>query len=159
MTDDQNQEQQKIIIDEGWKSQVQKEKEAARKAREEADAANPAQDEPAAEAPPEEQGGEPLSPFLALVQSIATQTLFALGIIAPQGAEQVMVDIQGAKITIDMLLALHEKTEGNLTDDEKGHLTETIAELQRVYVVRAQQAQEAALKNAGIDPTNLKGGE
>ncbi|MCP4640880.1 MAG: DUF1844 domain-containing protein, partial [bacterium] len=107
---------------------------------------------------PEEaaEDAEPITPFSALIQSLATQCLFALGVIAPQDAKQVTLDIVQAKYVIDTLLMLREKTEGNLTEDEETTLGEAIAELQRIYVVRAQQAQESALQQSGIDMNNLK---
>jgi hypothetical protein len=82
--------------------------------------------------------------------------MLALGVIAPRDAKQVTVDIEQAKYVIDTLMMLRDKTKGNLTQEEEAYLTETLAELQRGYVVRAQQAQEAAFRNAGIDPNNLK---
>ena len=140
-------DEQKIIIDEDWKAQVQREKEQALQATDEE------------EAPGEEEDAEaamPATPFTALVNSLAAQCMLALGVIAPRDSQQVTVDIEQAKYTIDMLMMLREKTKGNLTSEEEGLLTEATSELQRGYVVRAQQVQEAALKNSGIDPTNLK---
>jgi len=137
-------DEKKIIIDEDWKAQVQREKEQAQKVTEEE---GPDAEEQA------EAAQEPTS-FGALVQSLAAQCMFALGVIAPQGAEQVMVDIGQGKLFIDLLLMLRDKTKGNLTAEEEGLLTESISELQRIYVLRAQQAQEATLKNAGVDLNN-----
>ena len=141
-------EKPKIIIDEDWKAQVQREKEQARAKAE--------------QAPPEgtseeaQTTGDIDASFGALLQSLATQCMFALGLIAPQDAKSVTVDIPQAKFVIDTLLMLRQKTQGNLSKEEEGALKETIAELQRVYVARAQQQQEAALKQSGIDVNNLK---
>ena len=141
-------DEKKIIIDEDWKAQVQREKEeAATKA--------------SGESGDEESAGQPgqqdeEASFLMLLQSLATQCMFALGLIAQRGSEQVMVDLGQSKYIIDTLVMLREKTQGNLTDEEKGALAEALSELQRVYVMRAQQAQEAALQESGIDMNNLK---
>jgi len=138
----------KIFIDEDWKSQVQREKEQARQA------AASEEPEPAAEgeaAPPVAEGE---ASFVSLVQSLATQCAFSLGLIAPRDTQQVMVDVLEAKFCIDTLMMLRDKTKGNLTPEEEGLLTNTIGELQQIYVVRAQQVQEAALKQAGIDLAN-----
>jgi hypothetical protein len=62
-----------------------------------------------------------------------------------------MVNLDEARYCIDTLVMLREKTAGNLTDEERGILTQTLSELQQVYVVRAQQVQEATMKQAGID--------
>jgi hypothetical protein len=137
-------EQPKIIVDEDWKAQVQREKEeAAKKAQAQQEA--PERDGGAAPHPPEEAS------FAALVQTLAMQCAFALGLIAQRDAKQVMVDIVEAKYMIDTLMMLRTKTKGNLTPKEEGVLANTIADLQQAYVMRSQQVQEAALKQAGID--------
>ena len=104
-----------------------------------------------------EQDADPI--FGSLVAGLAAQTMLALGLMAPADSQEVMIDIAQAKQLIDTLMMLREKTKGNLTDTEDGQLTEAISELQRVYVARAQQAQEATLQQAGIDPNSpdLKG--
>ncbi len=142
-------EEPKIIIDEDWKSQVQREKdEAQAKAEDE-----PEQVEAEAD---EEEGLDAENSFAALVQSLAAQCMLALGLIAPPDTEQVTLDIAQAKYVIDILLMLRDKTAGNLTPEEDRMLTDVVADLQRAYVARAQQAQEAALKQSGVDPANLK---
>ena len=139
-------EKPEIFIDEGWKARVQREKEEARKTADQAE-------KPAAEGPgPAQPEGEAEASFLGLVNSLAAQTMFALGVIAPQGAKEVVVDIGQAKYLVDTLMVLREKTKGNLSPEEQGALGQAIAELQRVYVVRAQQAQESVLRNAGPAP-------
>jgi hypothetical protein len=136
----------KIFIDEDWKAQVQREKEEAQQ-KSESDPPKGEADEAVA------QPGEPS--FAGLLQSLAAQCAYALGLIAQQDAKQVMVDIVEAKYCIDTLMMLRGKTKGNLTPEEEGLLANMIAELQQVYVVRAQQVQEAELKKAGIDLGNL----
>ncbi len=138
----------KIFIDEGWKAQVQREKELA-----EEQARATAGTEPDGEDAEQEEKG---TPFMMLVNSLATQALFALGLITPPNSKQVYIDIEEAGFSIEMLLVLREKTKGNLEPEEEGMLAESISELQRAYAVRAQQVQEAALKNAGVHPNHLK---
>ncbi len=149
-------EEKKVFIDEDWKAQVAREKEEAlaKAASEQGDAPKAEKpDEPAAEA----QEGEPIEAnFTGLVNSLATQGLLALGVIAPQDAKEVYVDIASARFVIDTLMMLREKTQGNLTAEEAGHLTNALAELQRIYVARAQQVQEHAMKQAGVDLNNLR---
>lgn len=147
-------EDKRIFIDEDWKAQVQREREeAAKKA-----AADPS----VKDAQPQEgtegaQGELPATPFLGLVQMLTTQGLFALGAIAPPDAQQVQVDLGGAQMLIEILADLKKKTEGNLSDEENTNLTQVLSELQRIYVMRAQQVQEQGMRGAGIDPNNLKG--
>lgn len=139
----------KIFIDEDWKAQVQREKEEAQQKAESA-----APEEGAAE-DADAVPGEPT--FAGLLQSLAAQCAYALGLIAQRDQQQVMVDIVEAKYCIDTLMMLRAKTKGNLTPEEEGLLANMVAELQQVYVVRAQQVQEAELKKAGIDLGNLGG--
>lgn len=138
----------KIFIDEDWKAQVQREKEEAqRKGEQEPQIAGSDAGKDAV------QPGDSL--FAGLLQSFAAQCAYALGLIAQKDANQVVVDIAEAKYCIDTLMMLRAKTKGNLAPEEEGLLTNMIAELQQVYVVRAQQVQESELKKAGIDLGNL----
>ena len=133
----------KIIIDEGWKNQVQREKEEARKKAEEA----PKEKEEERAAPEAEEAS-----FEGLVSGLAMQAMMALGVLAPRDAQEVMIDLRGAKYVIDLLIVLRDKTKGNLTPEEQGYLAESLADLQQTFVLRSQQLQEAALRQAGIDP-------
>jgi hypothetical protein len=144
--------EKKIFIDEDWKSQVQREKEELAAAAPAQPAEQPAADDGAVEGEP----GAEASLFVHLMTDIATQALFALGLIAPEGTKQVPVDLGQAKYLVDTLLMLREKTEGHRTDQETGELNAAIAELQRLFVARSQQLQEAAMKQSGVDLTNLR---
>lgn len=129
-------EEPKIIIDEGWKSQVEREKEEQILA-EDADVSD-------------EEGISPddMSVFETLISTLAAQTMMALGVIAPEGQEKVYVDLTYSRHLIDTLMMLQDKTQGNLTEEEGAILEQAIGELQQVYVARAQQSQDAA-----IDPS------
>ena len=135
----------KIFVDEDWKAQVQREREAAAKAREEAPAAA------APDAPEAEIDGEmpEAASFMGLVSSLATQCMFALGLIAPQGQAQVMVDLDQAQYMLDMLAILLEKTKGNLIAEEEGAIKQALAELGEVYIARVQQFQAEAIRTGG----------
>lgn len=139
-------EDPKIFVDEDWKGKVEREREEARKAVEE-----PGSDEP--------ESAEPAVPetasFEALVSGLTMQAMHALGAMAPQDAKEVMVDLPEAKYLIDMLLVLRDKTKGNLTPQEQGFLSQTLAELQQGFVIRSQQLQEAAMRNAGFMPPEI----
>ena len=134
----------KIFVDEGWKAQVEKEREAAEKIVEEV------QEEQ------HEMGELPEASFSALMGSLATQTMFALGVIAPPGVaeEEVMVDLDQARFTLDMLLILEQKTDGNLTEEEATQLAEARSELEQVYEARVLQFQE---QNSGGGDTGDAG--
>ncbi len=134
-------EEPKIIIDEGWKAQVEREREEAEK-----------QVDPAAEGPVDEIEEAGMSLFDYLVSTLAAQTMISLGLVAEEGQEKVIVDLGTAKHLVESLVMLREKTAGNLTEDEEKNLKEAISELQRVFALRAQQAREAAMQKPGIDP-------
>ncbi len=155
-----SEEEPKIIVDEGWKAQVQREKELA--------AAKPAEEEaPVAETPvtpdlpvpdvASEGEEEEEASFTALVGSLATQIMFALGLVADPNDGQVMVNLDAARYTLDALAILEEKTQGNLTTEETETLTQARTELEQVFTVRVQQFQEQAMQEAGVDMNNLKG--
>lgn len=122
-------EEKKIIIDEDWKAQVEREK----------------QQEEAGKSADElrEEKVETLSLFDNLVASVSAQALMALGLVAQENQVEVYIDLETARHMIDTLVMLREKTEGNRTDEESRNLNEAISELQRVFSVRVQQAQEA----------------
>ena len=111
MTDQPDEQKKpKIIIDEDWKAQVQREKE-------EADAKIEDEPEPSEAEVGEEEGLEAENSFAALVQSLAAQCMLALGLIAPPDVKEVTLDIGQAKYVIDILLMLRDKTKGNLTPE------------------------------------------
>lgn len=154
----------KIFVDEDWKARVQREKEeAARKQAVASEApAQAAEAQPDAAATPSEEkpaaegAGMPEANFDALVASLATQAMFALGVIAPRDSKQVYIDLDQAQYMIDTLAMLREKTKGNLSPEESGRLNEALAELQQVYVARVHQFQEAQLRQAGVNLDELR---
>lgn len=156
-----SEDERKIIIDEGWKAQVQKEKEeAARKASEtpEETPAEVAPDE-AADAPdaPEDPEVDEGASFTALIGSLATQIMYALGLVGDPNGGQVMVNLDAARYTLDVLDVLKDKTAGNLTEEESTMLEQTRSELEQVFAMRVQQFQEQAMQQAGVNLDNLKG--
>lgn len=134
-----------IHIDSDWKRQAQEEKkrlveEEARKAAQPKAVSMPAA-MPAGVGVPE-AGGEqtPAEPgsFIGLVRSLMTQTLFYLGEITTRGS-QPMLDFDRAKLQLDTLKMLEEKTVGNLSDVEKHSLDTVLYDLRHRYVNMAAQ--------------------
>jgi len=171
----------KIFIDEDWKARAQREKEELQKRVEAESAARAVPSVPpsapqlaptdsdsiAPESPDtgeadmvgeDMEEGEPFeATFETLLSSLATQTMFALGVIPqPGGGGQVMVNLDQAKFSIDLMAMLREKTKGNLTTQEQEALDGTLAELQRMFVARVRQFEEQAMRQAGVDLTNLR---
>jgi hypothetical protein len=72
--------------------------------------------------------------FAALISMLATQALFALGLLQIKGQEEREPDLELAKYNIDMLQVLEEKTKGNLSKEEEIVLANTLNELRMGYV-------------------------
>ncbi len=131
-----------IIIDSDWKQQAQKEKE---RLAEQADKAAPGA--------PGAKPGDPNRPieFLDLVQSLASQALLYLGAIPDPETGRAIVAPEMAKMSIDMLGVLEEKTKGNLTDEESNALTSILREL-RFQFVEVNKAIAKAVEEGKIKP-------
>ena len=71
--------------------------------------------------------------FDKFVASLYMTTLMQLGLAAPQG-EKPVLDLMGARQTIDILGILNDKTKGNLTDAEEGTLRNVLYELRMAYL-------------------------
>ena len=87
----------KIIVDDDWKEQVQREKEQLQQESTE---------------PPKPESEMPPASFAMLVSSLSTQALVALGYLPDPGTGQPMVNRDLAKHLIDTLGILEEKTQG-----------------------------------------------
>lgn len=125
---EEEKEDKKIIVDEDWKQEARREKEilAAQEKAEKKD-----------ERPEErfrERGPLPEGNFAALVSTLTTQALFALGLLHVKGQEENEPDLELARYNIDMLETLEEKTKGNLTEEEQKVLSNTLNELRMGYV-------------------------
>jgi len=134
----ENEQEKKIIIDEDWKQEAQKEKEIL-VAQEEAEKKDEPEEEKSAEKkdePEEEKSHGPLPEgnFAALISMLTTQALFAMGLLQMKGQEERKPDLELAKYNIDMLQVLEEKTKGNLTEEEEAVLVNTLNELRMGYV-------------------------
>ena len=75
--------------------------------------------------------------FLGLVQSFQMAALQQLGKVPNPATEQVERDLPHAKLSIDMLDMLKERTAGNLTMEEVRLLDHVLTELRMLYVVEA----------------------
>lgn len=143
----------KIQIDTDWKRQAQEEKQRlAEQEAQRAAQAGSSTDKPSqpphgtATAAPEvstpshghSHSQVPPVSFATLVRSLTTQVLLYLGDLATRDS-QPMVDLDMAKYQIDMLGMLEEKTQGNLSDDEKRMLDASLYEVRMRYVAVAQQ--------------------
>jgi len=121
-------EEKKLIIDEDWKREAQKEKEtlAALEAQE--------KEKEAEEGPGRGRGELPRGDLAGLISMLTTQALFALGLIQVKGEEEREPDLELARYNIDMLEAVAQKTKGNLTPEEEQLLKNTLSDLRMGYV-------------------------
>ena len=71
--------------------------------------------------------------FSLFLQSLAQQTLMAMGVIPWPDTGLVRVNLDHARETIEILTILHEKTKGNLTDGESKALTSLLNDLRQTY--------------------------
>ncbi|MEQ9617274.1 MAG: DUF1844 domain-containing protein [Phycisphaerales bacterium] len=140
----------KLHIDSDWKNQAQAEKDklADLDAQSEAAGASGAQELPPAD-------------FKTLIGAIATNAVMSLGGMNDPKSGQVMIDLEGAKLYIDLLSVLEEKTQGNIDDEEKQYLERVIHELRLRFVdfskaIAEQMAREQGGAPSG--PTTTAGG-
>lgn len=110
----------RIIVDDDWKAQAQREKEEAdRLAREEH----------------EEEGGLPAPSLAEIVQLIIIQASIGLGGMQdPQTGQRIPAQLPLAKHYIDLLEVLQQKTAGNVTEQEKRLIDGALQELRMVFV-------------------------
>jgi hypothetical protein len=132
-------EEPKIIVDEDWKSQVEREREL--------DAVNVDDAGAGGDEPPLPEGS-----FRWIVDNLGTQAMFALGVVHDPQIPEVVVNLDEAKVVIDSIAILHEKTAGQLDEEEGAHLQLMLSELQRAFDARVQQFQAQALEEGDIGP-------
>ena len=131
MAEEKKKEEKKIIVDEDWKQEAQREKEVLAK-----------QEEAGQEKATEEKAGRgslPRGDFAALISMLVTQALFSLGMVQIEGQdEKKEPDLALAKYNIDMLETLQEKTKGNLSKEEEKVLENTLGQVRMAYVKAAE---------------------
>lgn len=109
----------RIIVDDDWKAQVQREKEQLDQ--------NPDQQLPEM----------PEASFGLLVTTLTTQALAALGFIVDPVTGKGDADRPMAKHFVDTLGVLQEKTIGNLTSEESHLLDQSLHQLRMAYISTA----------------------
>jgi hypothetical protein len=70
---------------------------------------------------------------------LANNIMMFLGQIPDPATQQRRRDLQQAKHTIDILIMLREKTQGNLTSEEEQFMQELLPQLQMAYVSASKQ--------------------
>lgn len=129
-------ESPKIQVDTDWKAQAQAEKDRFAEQEKEKEALR-------------DTSGDghklPDADFRTLVGTIASQAIMGLGAMADPKSGRVIIDLDGAKFSIDLLAVLEEKTKGNLSEEEATELNQVLVELRNRFVqvteLVARQAQ------------------
>ena len=115
----------KIIVDDDWKEQVEKEKSGLDNPVEVAESGSTT--EPA-------MGEMPPASFDVHLSMLFTQCMAALGQVPDPSGQTSPVNKSYAKHFIDTVEMLGEKTKGNLTDDESKMVSEILHAMRMAYV-------------------------
>jgi len=94
------------------------------------------------------QSGELSQRFIEFVMMQAQNAALFLGQIPNPQTGQGEVNLELAKMFIDQLAMIQEKTRGNLTNEESTVLRNTLSNLQMVYVEVSRQAPQGATRPA-----------
>lgn len=142
-------EHPKLIIDSDWKSQAQAEKEKL------AAAAKP-KDEPKGSGRGAAAGEA--AKFEDLLSLLVSQALAYMGAFPDPRTGQAVVALDLAKLHIDLLGVLEEKTKGNLAEQEAQMLSRTLHELRLEFVdlskalAKAVEEGRVSPRGAGVPP-------
>jgi len=79
-----------------------------------------------------------------LVMMLSTGAMQQLGKIVDPETNKAEINLEAARVSIDMLAMIQRKTEGNLDDEERKLIDNTLASLQMNYVETARGAGEGA---------------
>ena len=90
------------------------------------------------------QSGEMTQRFIEFVMMQAQNAALFLGQIPNPQTGQAEVNLEVARMFIDQLVMIQEKTRGNLTTDESTVLRNALASLQMAYVEASQGGHSAA---------------
>ncbi len=114
----------KLHVDSGWKAEAQAERERL--------AAVEAKREKARKE--EGHGALPEASFKSLMSVLASQAIMGLGAVTDPQTGGVVIDLETAKFSIDLLDVLEKKSKGNLTDEEARDLRQLTADLRSRFV-------------------------
>jgi hypothetical protein len=92
-----------------------------------------------AEAPPQQEQAPFQIDFATFVMSLSQSAFYQLGDIPDPLTGKTETNLPAVHQTIDMLIMLKEKTNGNLTPEEAKLLEQMIYELQMKYVAKSKQ--------------------
>ena len=96
--------------------------------------------------------------FSSLVLMLSSSAWVSLGKIADPVSGEVKKDLRSAKLSIDTLIMLREKTSGKLDEDEKKLLNVMISDLQANYAetVLNPEGDAGAAEQTGEDKSDIE---
>lgn len=94
--------------------------------------------------------------LMSLVFSLAQAAMVQLGKISNPGTGQVAKDLDAAKMSIDLLLMLRDKTKGNLTPEEEKIITGTLTDLELNYADEASKGEPPPAAAPAVEETKPK---
>lgn len=139
----------KIIVDDDWKKQAKAEKARLSEAEKSAPPKAPRPPAPSGTAPgATPQAGDQTAPqgapvgdqpldkidFSELLRMLGTQALMYLGQFPDPQTGKAIIALDMAKVNIDLLAVLEDKTKGNLTPEEDRDLKGLLGELRMIFV-------------------------
>lgn len=101
--------------------------------------------------------GQQTAQFEDLLSMFVSQALLYLGAIPDPRTGQAVVSLEYAKMYIDLLGVIDEKTKGNLTPEESQTLTRTLQEL-RMEFVEVSKVVAKAIEEGRLRPSQAGGG-
>jgi hypothetical protein len=94
--------------------------------------------------------------FLGLLHSFQAAAMQQMGKIMNPYTQKVERDLKHARLSIDMLEMLQERTSGNLTGEESRFLTHVLTELRLNYVAEVDEDRKAATAPKPEAPAEAK---
>jgi len=89
--------------------------------------------------------------FFQLVLSLQSAAWYQMGKMASPVTGKIERDLEQAKVSIDLLVMLQEKTKGNLRDDEKRILDSAVYNLQMNFLDESNKKDEESPENKTTD--------
>ena len=83
----------------------------------------------------------PAVDFASFIVSLAHQTMVMLGEVPHPETKQVVINLEAARQTIDIIELLEQKTVGNLTEDEQKLIGDILASVRIAYVDTVRQSK------------------
>lgn len=94
--------------------------------------------------------------FLEFINMLGSTALYQMGIIGNPMTGQIEKDLNAARLTIDILAMLKEKTKGNLTEVEQRSLDDMVNHLQMNFVEQSKENKEEAKPEVTSKKEELK---